>query len=259
MPNLTDRVAALVVSCDKYSDLWEPYFSLFWRFWPDCPFSVYLLNNNIDLTIPQVQILSVGEDISWSDNLRKAITPLKEEYILLLIEDFFICDFIDTAKLLEVLARALDKKVNCIRMTALPKPDKRIDEAIGIASKGTVYRTSVVSSVWKKGVLLDLLKPGENAWDFEINGSVRSDAYDAFYSTCQNHFPTINGVIKGKWQRSAIRKLKSFGIEPDLTNRTVMSRKEATLFSLKEFRTKTLHLFPAKHRRKVKDFFWNPK
>jgi hypothetical protein len=37
---LCDRIAIPVVSCDKYSDLWQPFFALFDRFWPDCPLDI---------------------------------------------------------------------------------------------------------------------------------------------------------------------------------------------------------------------------
>ena len=34
--------AVVVCSCDKYSDLWDPYFELFKKFWADCPYPVFL-------------------------------------------------------------------------------------------------------------------------------------------------------------------------------------------------------------------------
>jgi len=47
MPVCADRAncSILIPSCDKYSDLWRPFFTLFWRHWPDCPFPVYLGSN----------------------------------------------------------------------------------------------------------------------------------------------------------------------------------------------------------------------
>jgi hypothetical protein len=242
------------VSCDQYSDLWKPFFSLFWRFWPDCPFNVYLLSNKISADIPRVATLLTGEDVSWSDNLRKGIERLEEEYILLFIEDLFLHDFVCTDEVLQVVNRAIENKANYLRMNPLQRPDKPYDELIGIVSKGTIYRSSVVMSIWRKTVLLNLLKSGETAWDFEIYGSIRSDDYDGFYSTWENQFPTINGVIKGEWRRDAVKKCRSLGVEIDLTKRTVMNPMRATVFSLKRLRTKLLNLFPARHRRKIKDF-----
>lgn len=259
MPKSTDRVAVLVVSCDKYSDLWEPFFSLFRRFWPDCPFGVYLLSNMVSMNTPNVKSLLIGDDVSWSDNLRNAVVRLTEEYVLLFIDDLFLYDFIDTDKILGVIGSAIDNDANYIRLNAFPGPDKKFNEKIGIISKGTIYRSSVVSVVWKKSVLLDLLKPGENAWDFEILGSVRSDIYDNFYSSYKNLMPVTNTVIKGKWRRDAVKKCKRLGIEIDLTKRQVMTCMEAAVFSLKQLRTNLLNCLPAKHRRKIKDFIVGPK
>ncbi len=54
-------------------------------------------------------------------------------------------------------------------MNPWPKPDKHYSQLVGIVSKGTIYRTATVLSVWKKDILLDLLKVGESAWDFEVS------------------------------------------------------------------------------------------
>lgn len=249
-----DKFAVLIVSCDKYSDLWRPFFELFWRFWPDCPFNVYFLSNKIGFDDPKVKNLLVGEDISWSDNVRKAIINIKEEYILLSVDDLFLCDYVKTEEVLKVFNWIYQFGVNHVRMNPSQKPDKPYNELVGIVSKGTIYRTSTILSVWKKDVLSNLLKAGESAWDFEIYGSVRSDAYDGFYSTWRDYVPIINGVVKGKWRRTAVRKLKSLGIDINLFRRKEMNFKETAMFHLIQLRSHILKLFPAKYRRKIKDF-----
>ena len=40
-----DDVAFLIVSCDRYSDLWEAFFTLLSKYWPDKNFHTYLLSN----------------------------------------------------------------------------------------------------------------------------------------------------------------------------------------------------------------------
>lgn len=255
MPNLTDRVAVLVVSCDKYSDLWKPFFSLFWRFWPDCPFDVYLLSNNIDPAIPQVKSLLVGDDISWSDSLQKGVRLLKEDYVLLFLDDLFLREPVKTKEVLEVFSWAVESDVNYVRMNPMRnKPDEFLNESIGILSKGVIYRTSTVVSVWKRNVLLDLLKDGESAWDFEAYGSIRSDKYDRFYARWKDCFPITNVVIKGKWRKGAVRRLKSLGIEIDLTSRRTITLSETIIQYLRILRSCVLDVFPAKYRRRVKNF-----
>jgi len=67
---LNGKIAVLVVSCDKYADLWPPFFQLFLRFWPECPFSVYLISNQKGPAYHDVKLYSSvmtfpGQTICW--------------------------------------------------------------------------------------------------------------------------------------------------------------------------------------------------
>lgn len=251
--SIKDKFAVLVVSCDKYSDLWKPFFQLFWRFWPDCPFKVYLLSNHSNFSFPGVNNILVGDDVSWSDNLKNALKQIEEQYVLLFIDDLFLVDFVNNEKILKVFKWMADNATNYVRMNPTVKPDKPFNELVGLVSKGTIYRTSTVMSAWKRKFLLELLKEGESAWDFEIYGAVRSDFYDGFYSTWENHFPVINGVIKGKWQKKAVRKINDLGINIDTEYRKIMNLKEAMILFYHQQRSRLLNFMPAKYRRKIKE------
>lgn len=253
MLDIKNKFAILVVSCDKYSDLWNPFFKSFFRFWPDCPFDIYLLSNHRYASISKVKSLLIGSDISWSDNLYKGLDYLKEDYVFLFLDDLFLFDFVKTDEVLKLFTWIVESNVNYVRMNPSPKPDKRYNELVGIVSRGTIYRTSTVLSVWKKDILLNLLKTGESAWDFEIYGSLRSDKYENYYSTLGKYFSFMNGVIKGKWRRSSVKMLKSLGIEIDLNKREIMNLKEAIGFYFYLRRSRMFEiLVPPKYRRKFK-------
>jgi len=173
--------------------------------------------------------------------------------VFLFIDDFFLVDYVKTDMVIKAFKWMLGNSANCVKMNSRQHPDKPYNDLVGIISKGTIYRTTVMS-VWKKNILLELLKDGESAWDFEIYGTVRSDKYDGFYSTWEDCFPVINGVIKGKWQRGAVRRLNLLGIKVDLNRRQMMTKKETVVLFFKELRSKMFKMIPAKYRRKVKDF-----
>lgn len=251
---MEEKIAILVVSCDKFSDVWLPYFKLFWRFWPDCPFNIYLLSNNLEIKIPKVNSILVGDDVSWSDNLLKGISNINEKYIFLLLDDFFLTRPVVAKDVMNIFNWIVDSDINYARLTPTPKPDKMFNDIVGIVSKGTIYRTSTIMSVWKKSILSELLRHKESAWDFEMYGSIRSDDYDEFYSTWEKHFHTTNVVIKGKWQRYSINKIKSLGVSLDLNKREVMSFNETIILFFKIVRTRILSTFPAEYRRRVKDW-----
>ena len=252
---LKNELAVLVPSCDRYSDLWKPFFTLFWRFWPDCPYNVYLLSNRQTCDIPGIKGVLVGDDVSWSDTVRTGVAGLREDYILLFLEDLFLCAHVKATTVEKVLNWMLDSQANYVRLNPSVPPDKPCNDFVGVVSKGTIYRTSTVLSAWKKQTLLDLLRPGESAWEFETEGSVRSDSYDSFYSTWEECFPVINGVVKSKWRRDAVSRIRSLGVVVDVVARPVMTRRDAVMFQLKQERSKLLRLFPAMHRRALRDWF----
>ena len=260
MPISNDtNIAVLVVSCDSYSDLWNPFFECFKRFWPDCPYKVYLMSNKKTFDRQGVTNVLTEDDPSWSDSLINGVSQIKEDYIFMFLDDLFLVKPVDTKKVLEVFDWAVSNDVNYLRTYLMTnnKPDKQYNRLVGSLSKKMIYRASTVMVVWKKQVLLDLLKSGESAWDFEVQGTVRADKYDDFYATWQNLFTIVNTVIKGKWRRDAAGEIQSLGIEIDLKARDLMTPKEAFSFKGKLLRSRLLSFFPVRFRRKIRSLFIN--
>ena len=79
----------LILSCDKYNDLWGPFFTLFWQYWPDHSFKVYLGSNLLVYNDPRVKTIDIGEDNNWSHGLLKILELIDTPYIILMLEDFF--------------------------------------------------------------------------------------------------------------------------------------------------------------------------
>lgn len=249
------QVAVLVVSCDNYSDVWPIFFQLYGKYWNNNDFRTYLLTNNLQPEFENVEVLSVGEDISWSDNLLNALPRIEEEFVLLFIEDLLLTKPINLELFHRCLDWALARNASYFRFNPATYPDIVINNEIGIISRGAVYRTSVVLSLWKKEVLCSLLKPGENAWEFEHHGAVRSDKYDDFYSATSTIFPVINSIIKRVWERSAVRKLSRLGITIDISYRPVTSLTGEVLWKFRLLRSMVFTAIPGKWRRSVKRFF----
>lgn len=248
-------IAVLVVSCDKYADLWPIFTSQFRRYWPDCPFPRYIMSNVSEASFEGFETLRIGTDVSWSDNLLSALDRIGEDYVLLFLEDLVLRSQVNTTLLSTALAWAATAEPDHLRLNATNRPDERKSESIGRIREGAIYRTSTVLTLWRKGALKALLKSGESAWQFEIDGSERSDSMPAFYSTYRDCFPVINCVIKGKWRRSAAATLAAQGAVPDLQSRAVMSRREEARFDLRQVRSLLFKLVPMHYRRKVRHAF----
>ena len=126
-----NKCAVLVVSCDNYADVWQPFFELFRQFWGNCPYPIYLLTNTLQPHFPSVEVVNVGVDRSWSDNLILALQKIQQEYVFLFLEDLMLSGSVDTDKVDEIFRWAVDNDVNYIRLNPSTYPDKRYNEMVG--------------------------------------------------------------------------------------------------------------------------------
>lgn len=209
-----DELAIVVLSCDKFSSLWPLFFKRLDRNFPTNCAKVYLLSNHIDLDIESdhaVEVVCVGDDISWSSNLRKLLIHINESNVLLLMDDAPLSEVVAVKEFQIFYSFFIEQKMNYFNLKASPYPNKNIGDYFGELIPSTGYRTAVVPSLWKKTVLLNLLEDNENAWQFEVFGSRRSERYRGFYAIKTPLFTFDHIVIKGKIDRGVFKKLKSNG------------------------------------------------
>jgi hypothetical protein len=218
-------VAFVVVSCDKYADLWDPFFHCLQKYWPDCPYKVYLVTNEKDYTDTAASVIKIGTDRSYSDNLRAAIAQIDEPWLILWLEDVFISKPVDTGRLRQIVAKAQSIPVGYLKIS----PDLPLsyegseDDEIAPLPRGIRYRSAVGLSLYRKDTLKKLLVPGASAWDLDT--SRISDGLDepffALTPTAALRPPIIwvHGVIKGRWCWPALGFLKREGFQKTLNGR----------------------------------------
>ena len=245
--------AVLVVSSDGYRDLWRPFFHLFRQYWPDCPFPVFLGTQTADADIANVQMLLAQDDSSWSGSLRSFLGQLECENVLLVLEDFFLNDKVSSETVVEQLATLRKLGGSVLRLYPNPPPTIRLGSAetgaagIGEQHRLAPFRVSLQASIWNREALLALLKGGESAWDFEINGTIRAQAQPrGFYCTFRPAFPYRAVVEKGQWFWTAARDYGRLNIGCDFSKRRVMgpmtALRKKVIVSLRRWRGRILTL-----------------
>ena len=219
----THKMIVLVVSCERFSDVWRPFFTLFWKYWSDCPYPVYLGANHTTWDDPRVTMLLTGDDKSWGSNTRKMVENVTTPFILLVLEDWLLTGPVDSSKIGWLLysLEKLNGGYLCLD-PAGARPDRSVTgfPDIGEIDRGAPYRVSLHIAIWRRDVLLELLKD-ETAWDLEILGSRRSDALAAgFFRTWKDAMRyDKGGVNRGKWTPSAMRLARREGIALDFSQR----------------------------------------
>lgn len=223
-----NKTAVLISSCDRYQDLWDPFFTLFFRYWQDCPYPVYLGTHHLKYDHNRVTTIAVGDDTDWSSNFRSMLEQIPQPYVIVLIEDFLPTKSVDTTVIAELITYIQDKGAGCLRLFPCPGPDLPCPDnpLVGELSKGADYRLSLQAAIWNKQILLELLRDGESAWELELNGTKRTNALAAPFLCVAGDSPIpyfCTGVVKGKWVREAVKLCEKEGIEVDLTARSVQT------------------------------------
>src|SRR4051812_34105133 len=97
--DFSSEVSVVVSSCDAFFDAWRPFAFFFRKFWPDCPFSVCLITNELDVRSSTIRAIRVGHDRGWASNMQIAMQQIATPYILYFQEDYFLNTHIDGPQL----------------------------------------------------------------------------------------------------------------------------------------------------------------
>lgn len=216
-------ITILVGSLDRYSAAWAPFCHGMHKYWPDCPYPICFITN--ELIAPCGTSLKVGGDRDWSANTRRALEYIKTPVILWMLEEYWLYEQPDTRTIAEFGHIVVNGNADCIRLASgwagkvhkkgIYKPNPRLC----IFADCSAYRTAMQAAFWNVRVFLDLIRPGETIWQFENRGSIRSQKYkDRFLCVAENKYihyvintkdgtyetPYVGGPIqKGKWGPAA--------------------------------------------------------
>lgn len=227
MNNIPSDCAILVISTDKYQDIWDPFFKCFQKQWKNCPFPVYLGSNMISYTgsYPVKTILS-GADKDWSSSARKILNQIPEEYLFVILDDFMLISSPEDDCMSKHFQFMKDHQVNHMHFANDIIPfDEEFNSEYGIYARGAPYRSNVFG-FWKKSCMLGLLIDGENPWNFEIMGSYRSSYLNGFFAIRKHPFQTLNTIEKGNYIAASAAYCKSNGIELSFERRKILSGKK---------------------------------
>jgi hypothetical protein len=194
--------ALLIPSCDLYSDLWKPFFAVFFRNWPDCPYEIYLGSNTFDFSDSRVKVLKSGHGANWADRTLDHLGQIKEPIILLWLEDFFLRSRVDSGAVSDVFREFCVRDAHMLRLVRRPGPTFLLSGLpFGPISPNAAYRVSTQVAFWRKETLMNLIAPGESIWQFEHAGSVRSNSYSSgFYAVGRDVVPYKHHVVeRGQW------------------------------------------------------------
>lgn len=235
-----NRCSVLLTTCDSYSDAWYPFFRLLEINWKDCPFPIYLNTESKEYSYPgyEIQVLhpdylsKKGKPISWSTRLKQALEKIDSEYILFMLEDFFIKAPVRT-DIVEDCLDWMDQERNVVFIDFYRDKTENDDvfrNEFSMIQRNNDWAINANCALWRKSFLIDILRD-ENPWDFEMNATARWRRTNykifthrkEFERVFDYQFETINGewsgILKGKWLSLVPELFEQYGIEVDFSKR----------------------------------------
>ncbi len=236
----SQRLTLLTTSCKWYDDVLDIHEKLFSIHWKDCPYSRYLVMdevspgaeylNNYDVVITTGKESGKKNQIRLTEALKKISTP----YVIFLQEDMLLCDKVNT-EMIESLCDLVERDHHVGALRLLPydggqssKVSQYEDkEDIINYPKGIPYRVTYAPSIWNRNYLLKLSQEYEYGADFERKGSEMSNRMPYLMLGYKYvAYPYINGILRGKWEIPALRYLAYYKIVPDFARHGAMTPKD---------------------------------
>lgn len=239
--SIKGSLAIVILSFDGYKDVWPYFFSAFNKYWPDCVYPVYLVNNEADVNY-NVNVINVGKETTWCDRAKKAIDQIDSDYILLLLEDYLIGTKVENSEVEKAMSFIIENNAKYFRITNIPKKRAKaqIDYEIYPIEENEEYGINLQASIWKKDFLLSTLNEVEgSAWNYEIHflkqaiNANTSDSLNGCFVSTTKIIDIHNGILKGKWFPKTIKYFKKKGIIIDYEYRGKLSINEVIRYNVR--------------------------
>lgn len=266
MENKRRELAIVGIFWDGYYDLWEDFLELKEKFWRNCPYPLYIVNQTKDLGYSKdydVTVIHAGDDAEYSKKVRCAIESIDAKYYLLLLDDFFFTKELDGAVLEDTIQFMKD---NHLAYYSMPLPEF-MDECNGSSFKGLPYVQNIETSkeytlscqpaIWERDFLKNSIGTGNyNAWIFEgMYAKSKVSHSKEFLDQCKidvsNALGLIHGALQGKMIPPTIEKLHRGGYEMK-NKREVLPDSE---YAAHERKAKLKALIPLPLQRIIKKMF----
>jgi hypothetical protein len=218
---VASEVGVFVCSSDSRIDILDRVLPSILKYWPDCPYPIYVGLNAPTDKWPSVKTL-VAQTSDWRRETLQQLGQLSETHLIVILDDFLFQGPADQLRISELVSRVVNSGLPYLRLLPLGKSlRERVSTLIRPRSSSDVRRISarrpfysaLQIAVWDKGHFKSLLELEGSIWEFEHQKRVNVPHYAI--TDCP---PIIyrHLVEKGRWLPYARSLLRMAGLSPDL-------------------------------------------
>ena len=192
------KIPIVILSTDSYSDLWPLIFkNISESGILETHFPV-LVTESKEFSDYKTKTIKT-RNLNWSSSIIVAIKKLikmKYDYALFSFDDLFIKK-ININKIFELENMAIIENHDSLKFYSHSKPPY-YNKFYGKFNISTPYLCVFTFTFWKLTSALNLLNPGESAWQFEHFANTRVSFDSKHFCVYSSKVKLVNAVIKGK-------------------------------------------------------------
>lgn len=211
-----------IMSCDKFSDLWEGHVKCLNNHWEKRGFEAYIVSETIDCDYDKVKGFAANYP-SWSERLKAALLNCNTKYVIITLDDYFLVEDFNDERLRYLISVVEQNNLDYLRLFKRPtkatvKSVKYGHKLYGINTK-VGYSVNLYTGIWKKDFLYKMITEPRNPWQFEVELARKANrcSCKAAVDCNKNDFRILDVVRKGKLLRNASKYFKK---NPGLYNGT---------------------------------------
>jgi hypothetical protein len=225
-----EKFSIFISSSDNYSDIWDIFFDLFHRFWPEYNGKIYLQTQKKNYIHKNLNIIctNIGNIKEFGASLRAGLNKIEDENILFIMIDYIFMGKVNHDKIMEYYKFFITHDVDSLRLVEEKFEHYNNTECPDIKqclppAKHRFFSYQI--AFWKKNKLKEMTLPHESPWSSEWYGDKRAHLLPLkLYSikeTIQQPIPyDLRGCLhRGKWLNNAIDFLNSINYKINYNQR----------------------------------------
>lgn len=234
--NKTDY-ALMVLGCDKNAELIPMFLHNLKKYWPQYQKEVYINTESVRTNSDDFKLVYPTRvcDINtpWAKRLYDFLREYPYDYVVFLLDDFILSDFVDDDELNRVHSiMKQHPEIACFNfMETYKDAEDSVREDYGryyLKDRKAEFRMNLQAAIWRKDYLVKFIRKHENPWQFETWGSIRSRRYkDEIYhikkgATRVFDYPEGGVLADNRWRGDAVVEfMKREGFNIDFSKRGI--------------------------------------
>lgn len=249
-------------SADSYSDVWELFFMLFKKYWPEYTGTIYFNTQEKEIKVDGLNIIctKLGRLGSFGKEMRACLDRIDSEDVILMLIDFIFMDKVNDDKVREYFSFYKKHNLDTLNFkyyNSINQSETDHADLVFVSPPAPHVYFNYQIAFWKKSVLYEMVLPHENPWTSEWFGTQRAEKMnikqvlikESVGSPIKYH--EAGCLARGKWHPVAVSFLNKEKITVDFSKRGLANMNEPQTIS-KKYKVKKMLVMDG-----IKGSYWD--